>query len=212
MRSKALKILLAVPAVFVGLYPLMYFFVDRKFGLLQSKSDALLTNPFWNIAFYVHIIAGGTALSIGWMQFNEKLRAKRLKWHRTIGKIYVVAALISSAASIYIALYATGGIVASLAFMGLGLTWFYSTYSAYNAIRKRDIAAHQKMMIYSYAACMAAVTLRIYLPLLIMVFHDFTTAYLIVAWLCWLPNLVVAYYINQRQRLDVNDALQSTGV
>jgi len=208
MVSKALKILLAVPAIIVGLYPLTYFFVDRKFGLLQSKTAAVLTNTSWNIAFYTHIFSGGIALLIGWIQFNEKFRVKRLAWHRNIGKVYVTTALISSICSMYIALYATGGIVASSGFLLLGLTWFYSTYRAYTSIRKMDIKSHQKMMTYSYAACLAAVTLRIYLPLLVNAFHDFTTAYLIVAWLCWIPNLVVAYYITKRQQFVANDVLQ----
>jgi hypothetical protein len=51
------------------------------------------------------------------------------------------------------------------------------------------------MMIYSYAACFAAVTLRIWLPLLISITGDFFIAYPIVAWLCWVPNLIVANLI-----------------
>jgi len=211
MASKALKILIAATAVFVGLYPFLYFFVDRKFGLLQTKPGGVLTNTSWNIAFYIHIVSGGIALLIGWMQFNGKLRTRKLSWHRTIGKVYVFAALASSICSMYIALYATGGIVASSGFMLLGLIWFYSTYRAYTSIRRGDIDLHQKMMTYSYAACMAAVTLRIYLPLLTMAFNDFTTAYLIVAWLCWLPNLVVAYYITKRQKTATNSVWQSSG-
>jgi hypothetical protein len=50
-------------------------------------------------------------------------------------------------------------------------------------------------MIYSYAACLAAVTLRIYLPLFTFLFHDFNKAYSLVAWLCWIPNIIVAHYI-----------------
>jgi dolichyl-phosphate-mannose--protein O-mannosyl transferase len=54
------------------------------------------------------------------------------------------------------------------------------------------------MMIYSYAACFAAVTLRIWLPLLIMIFGDFIIAYTIVAWMCWIPNLIVARLITRK--------------
>lgn len=54
-------------------------------------------------------------------------------------------------------------------------------------------------MIYSYAACFAAVTLRIWLPLLTAAFlGDFIKAYTIVAWLCWVPNIIVAYFIVRR--------------
>jgi len=198
MATKILKWLMAALAVFVGLYPFMYFFVDRKFGLLQSKSETLLADVFWNTGFYTHIILGGIALLIGWIQFSEKFRTNRLSWHRTIGKVYVVTALISAMAGIFIALSATGGIVATLGFMSLGLFWFFSTFKAYTSIRNMKIDAHQKWMIYSYAACLAAVTLRIYLPLLIMAFGDFTPAYLLVAWLCWVPNLIVAFVIIKR--------------
>lgn len=53
-------------------------------------------------------------------------------------------------------------------------------------------------MVYSYATCLAAVTLRIYLPIFISIFGDFNTAYAIVSWLSWVPNLIVAYLINQK--------------
>ena len=48
-------------------------------------------------------------------------------------------------------------------------------------------------MIYSYALSFSAVTLRIWLPLLISQFNDFIIAYQIVAWLSWIPNLIVAH-------------------
>src|SRR6187549_447031 len=98
MIIKILKILMAALAVFVGLYPVKYFFDGRNVGLLQLKAEAVLTDPFWNIGFYSHIIPGGIALLIGWMQFSKHIRAKRIIWHRTIGKVYVLAALVSSIA------------------------------------------------------------------------------------------------------------------
>jgi uncharacterized membrane protein len=207
MLLRILKIVMIITAIFVGLYPFIYFFVDRKFGLLQMKPDDVLTSISWNIGFYFHIVLGGIALLIGWIQFNEGIRLRRLKWHRALGKVYVFAALFSSLASIYISLYATGGIVATLGFMLLGLFWFYSTYKAYNSIRNKNVNTHQKMMIYSYAACLAAVTLRIYLPLLTMAFGEFTPAYLIVAWLSWVPNVVVAYFLTRGIRRRDNNSL-----
>jgi len=209
MIIKILKVLMASLAVFVGSYPFRYFFVDRNFGLLQLKTEAVLTSPFWNIGFYSHIIPGGIALLIGWIQFNERIRTKRLTLHRMIGTVYVSAALVSSLAGIYIACYATGGIIASSGFMCLGLFWFYSTYRGYSSIIERNINAHKEMMIYSYAACLAAVTLRIYLPILSFAFGDFIKAYLVVAWVSWVPNLVVAFYINKRRKAAANTLFQT---
>ena len=58
------------------------------------------------------------------------------------------------------------------------------------------------MMVFSYAACFAAVTLRIWLPLFGIFIHDFNTSYRIIAWLCWVPNMAVAWYIVKRLKLQ----------
>lgn len=198
MTKKALWVLFAAFAILIGLYPVIYFLIDRKFGLLNSKSAALLANTFWNVGFYMHIVFGGIALFIGWMQFSSKIRIKYVKLHRNVGMVYLVAVVLSALAGVYIGFFATGGFIASLGFITLGLIWFYTTVKAYLYIKARQIGQHQKMMVYSYAACFAAVTLRIWLPLLTMIYGDFLKAYVIVAWLCWVPNLVVAYLITRK--------------
>jgi uncharacterized membrane protein len=195
MTRKILWFVCALFAIVIGLYPVIYFIQDRTFGLLSSKSNELLTNTFWNIGFYTHIVLGGVALLIGWLQFGDKFRNRNLNLHRRIGKVYVIAVLLSSSAGIYIACFATGGWLASAGFICLGVVWFSTTLMAYIGIRKNQPDLHKRMMIFSYAACFAAVTLRIWLPLLTMAIGSFVPAYRIVAWLCWLPNLVVAYWI-----------------
>ncbi len=201
--NKVSWVVFVVLAVAVGLYPLMYLVVDREFGLLASKSDELLANTLWNIGFYGHILLGGFALLIGWIQFSQKLRNANLKRHRTIGKLYVMAALLSGVCGIYIGFFATGGLVASLGFISLGIIWLFTTLRAYHAARNRDISLHKGFMIYSYAACFAAVTLRIWLPILNIVFDDFVVAYRIVAWLCWVPNIIFAFFWVRRKGLII---------
>jgi hypothetical protein len=198
MTRKVFWILMVLLAIVIGLYPSIYFIIDRKFGLLSSKSIELLTNTFWNIGFYTHILLGGLALLIGWIQFSSKFRANYLTIHKRIGKLYIIAVILSSIAGICIGFFATGGILSSLGFISLGLIWFSTTVMAYINIKNKQIVKHQKMMVYSYAACFAAVTLRIWLPLLTIIFGNFITAYIIVAWLCWVPNLFVAHLITRR--------------
>ncbi|MBT8185595.1 MAG: DUF2306 domain-containing protein [Eudoraea sp.] len=199
--NKFAWIVFAVLAIAVGLYPLTYFILDREFGLLASKSEELLSNTLWNVGFYGHILFGGLALLIGWVQFSKRLRNKNLPRHRAVGKVYITAAIISGLCGCYIAFYATGGITATLGFLCLGILWLYTTLQAYSAIRKRDIQVHQAFMIYSYAACFAAVTLRFWLPILSYAFGDFVTAYRIVAWLCWVPNMIFAFFWVRRRGL-----------
>jgi len=191
--KKILQILFVILALIIGLYPAIYFIINRKFGLLQTKTDEVLLNINWNIAFYIHIIFGAIALLVGWTQFSLKSRTTNIKMHRIIGKLYICSVILSSLSGIYIGLFATGGFWASLGFITLAIIWFSSTLKAYFSIRKKQVILHQKMMIYSYAACFAAVTLRIWLPLLISILNDFTKAYIITAWVCWIPNIFVAY-------------------
>lgn len=187
----------ALLALVIGLYPLAYVFTDMSKGLFSFKDSELLSNVVYNVGFYGHILFGGLALFIGWAQFHKKLRAKKLELHRAIGKVYMIAVLISGTCGLYIAFHATGGLIAQMGFGMLAVIWLAVTISAYRYVKSGDIIGHQRMMVYSYAACFSAVMLRLWLPLLIMYFKDFIPAYQIVAWLCWVPNLIVAYFINR---------------
>lgn len=209
MTRKGLWIIFAVLAILIGFYPGIYFLVDRKFGLLNSKSEELLANPLWNTAFYIHIIFGGLALLVGWTQFSAIIRNNKLALHRTLGKVYVTCVCLSSVAAIYISFFATGGLVPAMGFFSLGVVWLSTTLMAYVSIRNLQIVKHQKMMTYSYAACFAAVTLRIWLPLLISITGNFITAYSIVAWLCWVPNILVAFFLTQRLTTGTNISTQA---
>lgn len=199
--KKTLWITIGILSVLIGLYPLAYFIIDTRFGLLLSKSNELLSDNLWIIGFYSHIIFGGLALLIGWIQFNDKLRIKRVELHKKIGKVYMISVLISGICSVYISFFATGGFISMLGFFSLGIIWLTSTGLGFKAIKKGDIQSHKKYMIFSYSACFAAVTLRIWLPLLTTLIGEFIAAYRVVAWLCWIPNLIVAYFIIRNQNV-----------
>lgn len=201
MTKKIWYRVMSVLAVIIGFYPIIYFLIDRKFGLLSTKTPELLRDLSWNINFYIHIVFGGIALLIGWIQFNATFRNKNVLLHKRIGKLYVVSALLSALSGIYIGYYATGGILASIGFMSLGAAWFYATLMAFISIKNKNSIKHKKLMIYSYAFCFAAVTLRIWMPLLIGISGDFNTVYTIAAWLCWIPNMIVAYFIIKSKKI-----------
>lgn len=190
--------LFAFFAIGVGLYPVVYFLTSAKVGILNGKEAELLQDSIWNTAFYGHISFGGIALLLGWSQFSQRLRAKRIGLHRNLGKGYLATVFLSAVCAIYLSFFAMGGWIASTGFFGLGMVWFTSTLFAYLHIRNRKIAQHRNMMIYSYAACFAAVTLRLWMPFLQAITGDFITAYRIVAWLSWVPNMLVAYVLVRR--------------
>ena len=190
---------LAILCVIVGAYPIVYLLADGKIGLLQIKSEDLMINLWWRLGFYAHIVCGGVALLVGWSQFVKSWRDRFPRVHRVVGKLYVLMVCVSSLAAVCISPQTSTGWIAGLGFGGLGVVWLYVTLQAYRSIRQKNLKRHECMMVYSYGACFAAVTLRMWLPLLIGVLRlDFAVAYPIVAWLCWVPNLIVAQSINSR--------------
>lgn len=194
MKSNIRYWVIAVFSISIGLYPLIYLIVDMNGeGLLGSKPVSVSTSFLWRIAFFTHIYLGGISLLVGWSQFSKRIRGKRLKIHRLLGRIYVICVLISAIAGFYVALFANGGILSQLGFSFLAIGWFYTTLNGYTTIKKKEIESHRKWMIRSYAFTLAAVTLRLWLPTLPSILGiSFSEAYIIISWLCWVPNIIIA--------------------
>lgn len=204
MKTKTFTwIIFALLALSIGGYPAVYYIKDMHGqGLWATKTNELIANTAWHTAFYMHITFGGIAMLTGWTQFIQKLRDNYLSVHRSIGKIYVGAVMLSSLAGFYIALFASGGITCTLGFGLLAALWFFTVSMAYTSILKKEYKQHENWMIRNYALTFAAVTLRIYLPLSQMTHIDFVAAYRVISWLCWVPNLIVAeLIISKRARI-----------
>jgi predicted membrane protein DUF2306 len=115
-----------------------------------------------------------------------------LECHRVLGWIYCDAVFLGWCASLWIAPHSQTGRVASAGFLTLGAAWIATTALAVQFILQRDIASHRRWMIRSFALSAAAITLRIYLPLIFLFHGPFSIAYPAIAWLCWVPNAIAA--------------------
>jgi len=179
-------------SIAISLFAMSYFNFSTQGNLLSQKDAELLGSILYRSIFYLHIAGGIVALFTGAFQFLPKFRKKRIKLHRTLGKAYLLGILVGGSAGFIIAWFAQEGWGAKIGFVFLALAWLYTSWQAYSHIRKRQIVEHQKWMHRSYAVTFSAVTLRIWLPLFLAGFGwEFSFAYPIVAWLCWVPNLMV---------------------
>ena len=165
----------------------------------------------------LHVAGAMLAILIGPFQFLEGLRKGRLlKIHRWLGRVYLISVLVGGLAGLYMATLAYGGVVAQLGFAVLGMLWLFSGLMAYVHIRNKRLELHRAWMTRNYALTFAGVTLRLWLPLLNGLGMDFLPAYLIVAWLSWMPNLLVAEWMvrrrQSRQRLVRLDAAPATEI
>ena len=179
-----------VLAALVSTYAALVLFVP-SFG-------APFMTVLWQLAPWAvaaHLLGGALALVLGPWQLNGRLRARAIGVHRWLGRGYVVAVVVGSLGALVLAPMSQEGLVTHVGFDLLAVLWLLATVQAYRSIRARDLESHRRWMIRSFAMTLAAVTLRIYLPLglsLGIAFHD---AYQVVSWLCWVPNLVVAEWL-----------------
>ena len=147
------------------------------------------------LAFFTHVGLAPVALILMPFQFLPRLRARRPRLHRWIGRSYGTAILLSGLGGLALALGTKAGPVAATGFGLLAVLWLATTAVGVWKARARDFAAHRQWMIRSAALTFAAVTLRLELPLLIASGLEFPTAYTTVAWLCWVPNLLAAEWM-----------------
>jgi hypothetical protein len=82
----------------------------------------------------------------------------------------------------------------------LGIIWWLFTGKAMLAIWQRQFIFHEKMMVRSFALALSAITLRAWKVIIV---YSFDTApmdtYQIIAWLGWVPNLLIAEYYLYRK-------------
>lgn len=149
-------------------------------------------------AIILHVAGGVVALAVGPFQFLTRLRARRPKLHRWMGRVYLVSVLVGGLAGLYVATMAYGGLPARTGFAALALTWLTTAFLAYRRIRAGDSATHQRWMIRNYALTFAGVMLRLQIPVSGVAGIPFDVAYPVIAWTCWAPNLLVAEWIVQR--------------
>jgi uncharacterized membrane protein len=140
----------------------------------------------------LHLAGGAIAISFGALQMSATLRRRHIKVHRWLGRLYVLAVCVAALASLRMAANSFGGIPTHLGFGLLAILWLTSTLLAFLHARARRIELHRMWMIRSYALTLAAVMLRVYIPLSQIAGLPFERCYIAISWLCWVPNLVIA--------------------
>ncbi len=171
-----------------------HYFLGRPTGHFGEHFPILLA----------HITGGSVALLLGPWQFSTKLRERALNLHRWLGRIYLAAVVLGSLAGFTLAFFSEEGPPTHFGFGALAVLWFATGLTAYRRILRGNIESHRQWMVRNYALTLAAVTLRNELPLMLVARMQFSHAYVIVSWLCWVPNLLVAEWLLRRQASQVN--------
>ena len=95
------------------------------------------------------------------------------------------------------------GLVASAGFTVLDLAMLFTTWTAVRMVLAGRFGEHRRWMIRSFSLIMAGVMLRVWSPIYGalaaagIVDFSFETAYAGIAWLCWVPNLLLAIWFTR---------------
>jgi uncharacterized membrane protein len=182
---------MAVSAVGVAVYSLRYCGVPFGTWILVDAGIAgvIAQIPFRALA---HMLIAPIALLVGPFQFIPSLRARHPKVHRYLGRIYVASCVIAGAAALAVAPRASGGPIAGWGFGILAVLWIATTLGGWWFAVRRKFEQHRLFMRLSYAMTFGAVTLRLQIPLGIMLgYTSYSALSVWLAYTSWIPNVVV---------------------
>jgi uncharacterized membrane protein len=116
---------------------------------LQVIADRQLLIP--------HTLAGVIALLAGPLQFSSRFRQRHLKFHRVLGRLYVICVFVGSFTGIALAAGRPGLPGTSMQ----AATWMVCTTAAFLTARNRQIIQHRQWMARSYAVTFTFVSSRV---------------------------------------------------
>lgn len=151
-----------------------------------------LGNPHGVPWLVIHVAGSVVALVFGSLQFIPALRRGARPPHRWTGRVYVLGCLIGGGAGLILAFGSWAGPIATAGFSSLAVLWIAVNILGWRAAVHGRLAEHRRWMIRSWALTLAAVTLRLYLPLVMILELPLPHWYRAISFLAWVPNLVAA--------------------
>ncbi len=175
---------------------IQYIPYNTDVAFLRIKQD-VIDVPFYKIAFFTHVYTTMFVLIAGLTQFSAYIRKQFIELHRYSGWVYAFTVLfLAGPSGFYMGIYANGGVISQTAFCLLAFLWISFTAMAIKSAVRKDFKSHRKYMIRSFALTLSAITLRAWKYVLVLLFEPRPMdVYQLVAWLGWIPNLIIAEII-----------------
>jgi len=194
-------VLVAVTLALCGMIvvnSLPYFSFRRDLAFLEEKG-ARADDLLWRRCFYGHVLGAIVCIVVAPFLFWERLRVRRPKLHRGLGRVYGVAVLgWAGPAGLVLALFAKGGLAGQIGFLALGLLWWGTTARGVQTILAGRVAEHRRWMIRSYALALSAVSFRVFQIGLAVAGLSDEPNYVISLWLSLATSLVAGEAVARR--------------
>jgi uncharacterized membrane protein len=193
-----------------GISILLVLFAGRfviKDALPYFGFDKEVFGSYWDFKWPLigHISGGLLALVIGPFQFSKTFRNKNISLHRWMGRTYLLAILIGTICSTYLAWTSAIRVNFSwaLGLQGLAFAWITTASMAFISVMRLRIQQHKEWMIRSYVVTFAFVSFRWLneLPVSIHLMEKFEERGPTIIWLSWtIPLLITEIVLSWKKK------------
>lgn len=204
LNKRVILLVIYVLAYLLTFYVVLQYMIYKpsQAGMVSAKlDDESFPYAVWKLFFYPHVVLGIVALLAGAYQLTDRSRRNPAR-HKLLGRIYGISILLNVLIVPYIALYATGGLPSTIAFLVLDVCWLGTTTMGIKHIRNKSVARHREWMLRSYAITFVFVTFRIVLGIVqLSVDAPRSFTFPLSVYLAIVLNLAITeLYLNARNR------------
>ncbi|MCT4560394.1 MAG: DUF2306 domain-containing protein [Crocinitomicaceae bacterium] len=169
-----------------------YLAFERNVDFLKTK-QLIYHHDLWRWSFYIHVFSSPIAFLAALAQFFPLVQ-HRIVYHKLFGIVFFISFLLLAGPSgLVLGIYANGGFWAQMSFSLLSLLWLFCGIQAYWMVRRKKYVQHQKWVLRCLFLMLSAIMLRLYAYFIAYFNLDIhpKTAYIMIAWLSWVPNLII---------------------
>jgi len=143
---------------------------------------------------YLHIVPGVIFMVGAPLQFVPRIRRRHLRWHRRLGRLFVISGLAAGVFAIAVGIvFPFGGRSETAATITFGSIFLFALVKAFLQVRGRNVAAHREWMIRAFAIGLGVSTIRLWIPVLqIVAGMSFQRSFGIAFWIAFTMHLVFA--------------------
>jgi uncharacterized membrane protein len=184
--------------VFFVIFGLLTVFVTYMKNARIFDSTSEIAQHFAPVRWYLvpHAFFGSLAMLLGVFQFSNRLRARYLTTHRTLGYLYVVSVFIAAPLAVPMTTRFGPSLVAASSMQSFG--WMLTTAIALYCVRHGNVAQHRRWMIRSYPFAMVFTVTRMIIPipavLRMGVVGIETVVWTVIALAAILPNIFLDWH------------------